>query len=769
MSARLFLLGVFLLALGLGILCGAELASDRLRGGAWGAVVYGAIQLGVAAVLRWRERARRRDAVVLDVGRLDERGVAAMVGDMLAQRYVPASFAAFLTARSEGNPYFVVEYVRTAVADGLLRRTEAGGWRIPEGEGAWEKLALPTSLAELVLRRLGGLSGEARAVVAAASVVGRTVPAGVLASVMGLAEEGLLGVVRELILRQVLEDAGGGELRFVHDKIREAAYDALTGEERRALHAAVGAAIEGAGGGEDPGWFAALAHHFTEAGDAARAMTYLERAGEHALATFASREAAGFFRELCALDDRTRVGAPTPEETLRRVRWERSLSEASFGAGDVNGMLEHAERALKWAGVEPPTSTRGWVASLARNVPLQVAHRLMPERFVARDETERAIAREASAAMQRLAQRSYFLDANAMIAGSLWSVNLAERAGGAPQVALSYAMLGMVAGIARLRGPAQRYLGLARGSAREHGFASGLVDTDYAEATWRSGSAEWGDVYRLLDAALERAHRLGDHNQEDIVRTVLANTDFFTGRFTRSRERLDEVTRNARRRENPQLLAWGLYGAARAMIPLGEVRAAAVLLEEGALVLAPQAELPSKILCHALLAVARLGLGDRAGALAAARDALRFIFENRLAAYAIVAGCADTADVLSALAPAFPEARGGARDVAGAMGWLALSMPLAGPYLERVKARAALEEGAKGRAARATERALAGAKRLGLPYEEARAHLGLARLAGATSAEGRRHRLAGERLLISLDCPPGSLEASLDPAQELAS
>jgi serine/threonine protein kinase/tetratricopeptide (TPR) repeat protein len=703
--------------------------------------------------------AARPDAELVDLGRLDEEDVAAMVGDMLAHRQVPPAFASFLTGRSEGNPFFVVEYVRTAVAEGLLRRTGAGGWRIPEGDGSWEKLPLPTSLAELVERRLAGLGDDARAVLAAACVIGREVPLDVLALVTGLAEDALQPVVRELVLRHVLDDVTTSGLRFVHDKIRAVAYEAQSAARRRELHAAAGAATLAVRGADDPTVYPALAHHYLMAEDVPRAMEFLERAGEHALASYASGEAATFLGQLVALADGSAAGPLSPEERLRRVRWERQLSEAHFGLGDVNRMLEHAECALRWAGVEPPASSGAWLASLARNLPVQLAHRLLADRFTSADETERAICREASAAMQRLAQRAYFLDANAMVAGSLWSVNLAERAGGAPHVALSYAMLGLTAGVARLRGTAEAYFALARRRAHEHDDRGGLVDIDYAEAAWRSGLGEWPAVYQLLGEAIDLARAIGDRNREHIVRTVLANADFFTGKLRSSKARLVEVTAHGRRSGNPQHLAWGLYGAARAMLPLGEAAEAGAFLEEAARVLAPQAEVPSKIICHALVAASRLAAGDRPGALGAARAALARMSDNRLAAYAVIPACADVAEVLAALAPTFPEAGPAARAAARELAAMAVPLPLAAPYRARVAARLALAAGDEDRARRELERAAGSAARLGLPYERARAHHGLSRLAGLPAEDRAAHRATAEKILRALDCPITPLEA----------
>jgi hypothetical protein len=61
--------------------------------------------------------------------------------------------------------------------------------------------------------------------------------------------------------------------------------------------------------------------------------------------------------------------------------------------------------------------------------------------------------------------------------------------------------------------------------------------------------------------------------------------------------------------------------------------------------------------------------------------------------------------------------------------------------------------------ARAFERALAGARRFGLPYEEARAHLALARLGPAGSPETEKHDLAAHRILAALECPAPPLSA----------
>src|SRR5262249_28649060 len=117
--------------------------------------------------------------VRIALDRLDQSSVGDMVCDMLALRRPPEIFVRFLTRHSEGNPFFVAEYLRTAVAERILHRDAAGLWQVEaaaEGaatEALYEALPLPGSVRELVGRRLDRLSAEARAPLGSAPGLGR--------------------------------------------------------------------------------------------------------------------------------------------------------------------------------------------------------------------------------------------------------------------------------------------------------------------------------------------------------------------------------------------------------------------------------------------------------------------------------------------------------------------------------------------------------------------------------------------------------------------
>jgi eukaryotic-like serine/threonine-protein kinase len=252
----------------------------------------------------------------LDVGRIEPEAVETIVGDMLAMYPPPSSFAAFLTRQSEGNPFFVAEYLRTAVEVGLLGRDARGRWQLldpkVETEG-WEGIPLPGSLRELVLRHLSGLGPEARRLAGVASVLGREVDPAWLQALAGVPHEEVLAASQELLIRQVLEDPGTGPLRFAHDKLREIAYDALAARERRRLHRRAAETLEAAA--HEPGrepW-ARLGHHWQRAGAPARARKHYLAAARQAVARYALGEAEQLYRSYLAL-----LRKPTAESVTAR-------------------------------------------------------------------------------------------------------------------------------------------------------------------------------------------------------------------------------------------------------------------------------------------------------------------------------------------------------------------------------------------------------------------------------------------------------------------
>ena len=239
----------------------------------------------------------------LGLDRLEEEGVGTIVGDMLALPIPPARLVQFVARQSEGNPFFVGEYLRTAAQEGLIFRDGAGRWQVVQYRGPggrddeFAALPDPGSLRDLVSRRLEALSPDAQRLAEVAVVVGREGPLDLIQAVAGMDDSILDLAFAELIRRHVAEEPAPGVLRFVHDKLREATYGAQEPGHLRALHQRV-AEILDARPREGDEYVYALAHHYALGEverEPRRAYETSAAAGARAVAKDAPGEACRFF------------------------------------------------------------------------------------------------------------------------------------------------------------------------------------------------------------------------------------------------------------------------------------------------------------------------------------------------------------------------------------------------------------------------------------------------------------------------------------------
>jgi tetratricopeptide (TPR) repeat protein len=234
----------------------------------------------------------------IDLDRLGEDGVRDMIGGMLAHPSPSDAFVRFIARHTEGNPFFVAEYLRAFVNEGLLLRDGRGRFQIDvDDDASLASLPIPRSLRDLVARRLDGLGEGARRVADLAAVVGREVDPTLVCGALALDAAEWTHVTSELCERQVLDDTGH-ELRFAHDKIREVAYERLGEPARAALHRTVAAVLDARHGALPgaPGVAEAAAHHWLEAGDGAKAVPLLLAAARRNLVDCDNERAMDSYR-----------------------------------------------------------------------------------------------------------------------------------------------------------------------------------------------------------------------------------------------------------------------------------------------------------------------------------------------------------------------------------------------------------------------------------------------------------------------------------------
>ena len=234
-----------------------------------------------------------REALSIPLGGLGQRELAQLV-ESRTGRPADEGFVETLYQATDGNPLFVDGVVRLMVAEGEFERGK------PIGA---DRFKIPDGVRESIRRRLASLPPAARSILEVGAAIGNEFDVGVLQSAAGSDAEDLRLLLdqgdRVGVLSAAVESRGSR--RFAHALIREAIYQEIAPSDRRHLHAGIAAAIENRYGKELKPHLAALAHHFLEAEIPEKAIDYLIRAGDAALAVYAFDGAISHWEKAVAL------------------------------------------------------------------------------------------------------------------------------------------------------------------------------------------------------------------------------------------------------------------------------------------------------------------------------------------------------------------------------------------------------------------------------------------------------------------------------------
>jgi eukaryotic-like serine/threonine-protein kinase len=543
--------------------------------------------------------------VSLDLEPLTDDDVGRIVGDMLSMPAPPQSLVREIAGRSAGVPFFAAEYLRAMAAEGLLERGD-GRWQLPREMDVAQLLSevsFPTSLLEIMGRRLGLLSPNARAAVEAAAVLGRAFELDVLYATVETPDGLRILALGEAVDGQVVADKGAGRYEFLHDKIRETVYRGLSVEHRRDLHAAAARALEARlGDGSPPeGRFAELAHHFRAAGDARRAIEYLERAGQHALRLSSDADGARYFRD--ALELEATLPSRLPVET--RISWQRQIGEALQAVGRVGESIAPLTAAVSLAGYPMPQGTIGLTLGLLAQVARQAGRRAMPERIADRRPVEGKASLEAGRAYDAL-QRAYYYTGQMteLIFANLCCVNVLERVERTPELAVAYSLAGMTAAYAH-ESLGQAYYRLALDAI---GKCTDLAAESHVHMTLAlhfMARGRGADAIQHAERAVSLADEAGYFLRRDECLAVRAAVDIVAGRHGAPQPWLDRLASSAVRRQDRHMLSWSCFQQTQCSLLRGDVTGARAKLETVAPFL-QELERPDRIWCLSLQASAAM-------------------------------------------------------------------------------------------------------------------------------------------------------------------
>jgi class 3 adenylate cyclase/tetratricopeptide (TPR) repeat protein len=247
-----------------------------------------------------------------------------------------------LIERTEGNPFFLEESVRTLVETGALAGERGAYHLIMAGQA----IQVPATVQALLAGRIDRLPAEGKRLLQAASVIGKDVPFVLLQAIAEDGEGDLRRGLAHLQAAELLYEAHlfpELEYTFKHALTHEVAYASLLQARRRLLHLRILEALERRHAVQPSEEVERLARHAVGAEAWDKAATYLRQAGRRTMTRSSYGAAAGLLRE--ALQALERL--PETPDTLAQaidVRLELRLALIPLGRyHDALAVMREAE------------------------------------------------------------------------------------------------------------------------------------------------------------------------------------------------------------------------------------------------------------------------------------------------------------------------------------------------------------------------------------------------------------------------------------------
>ncbi len=262
-----------------------------------------------------------------------------------------AALRTFLIQRTDGNPFFLEESVRSLVETKALVG-EPGALRLTQ---PLDNVRVPATVQAILASRIDRLPAADKQLLQSAAVIGKDVPFILLHAVADEAQE---SVRRQLALLQSAEFLyetrlfPDSEYTFKHALTQEVAYGGLLIDRRRATHARIVEEIERLQGDRLGEQVERLAHHALRAELWDKALLYARQAGTKAMARWALRDASTHFAQALTA---TKHLSQSREAIEHAIDVRLDLRNAIHQLGEVErgmGLMREAESLAERLGDE---------------------------------------------------------------------------------------------------------------------------------------------------------------------------------------------------------------------------------------------------------------------------------------------------------------------------------------------------------------------------------------------------------------------------------
>ncbi len=507
---------------------------------------------------------------------------ADLLHHLLGLERLPPAAERIILDKTDGNPFFLEEVVRSLIhTRTIVRGLVAGGWRVTQ---PIEQLELPATIQEVILARVSRLTDASQAVLAQAAVIGESFSDQVLRVLNrgGPKLDQYLGELQQLGLIREIRPLPRRAYCFEHALTQEAIYQSLSVEQQRELHGAAARGIETAYADHLEEYYGLLAYHYARAEAWEKAQEYLLQAGDRAGQIAGNAEAVAHYHQALIACDRA---FGDRWDLRQRVTLERKMGEALLRRGEHEQASEYLERALRYLGHPLPTSPwavrRGTGWQLLR----QVGHRLLP--WLLPPTTSDAAAGPVADRLRTYEALAWIhwwrTDVASFVYDVITMLNVSERHGCQVGTAQASVGLGLLLDVAGLPWLARRYhhrgLALAEQS-RQAGAVSLAHNALIFHTIFRTD--DWDLAAEYCRRGMAVARQAGDLRLWATIAYSWALLLRHRGQFESSMAVSQEMIRDGEDAADRQVRAWGLHSHGRTLWHLGALAEAAGRLSEAA-------------------------------------------------------------------------------------------------------------------------------------------------------------------------------------------
>ncbi len=249
---------------------------------------------------------------------LDDESVESMMCEIFPENDFPETFSSNILQHCEGNPFFIIETLfQMKQEENIIRRD--GRYVLLD-----DTFRIPSTIGELVQRRLVGLDMASTALLEYSSCIGRAFDSKLLSSFNALKD--FDSAFDNLVNAGILHRKGD-DVTFSHAIFREITYDGVSGRWKSAYHKSIGEHLESTYEGRTEECIFELADHFYHTHEYEKTTKYCILAGEHAEGAFATDQAIDYYEKA----ETVLSSKKTQDEEARMDVLERLGDVATFG------------------------------------------------------------------------------------------------------------------------------------------------------------------------------------------------------------------------------------------------------------------------------------------------------------------------------------------------------------------------------------------------------------------------------------------------------